>query len=179
MKANIPVVVPIDFRPMSRDSDKCLTVVTLYPDWDTQNAIRWIHAGQTTLRKRQASRSGTSYDLTCNVRDRATDFEHSSAYIFILPLIGVTFSDMHYHRTTFQGWIDPNILPDDSMDAFHVPPFTYDPFKHEDSTKCTSCKGKEKHWIVPYLPSHNPTLYKAVKGMKVEIVVSPVFPDDE
>ena len=167
----------MDFRPLSRRPDICLTTVTLYPDWDPGNRIYWIKAGQVSLRQQKESSPDGSYMLTCYVKEGATDGEHDSAYLFQLPLIGLNFSYMRYQQTTFTAWIDPTLVA--CGDDFRMPNPNYDPFKAEDACKCTSCKGTEKHWIVPYLPPPNPKLYEKVKGMKVEIFISPVFPDDD
>lgn len=167
-------VPQLDLRELSRDSDTCLTQVFLHPDWDRQNDFVWIQTGQTSLRKRRESESEPSYDLTCYVKEGATDFEHDSAYLFVLPLIGLTFASMRYQQAEFIAYVDPNLDPED----FKLPSGDYNPFKHQEASKCPSCKGKDKHMLVPYLPPSNIELYHKVKGKKVSIVVGPVLKED-
>lgn len=173
----LETIVPVlDLRTLSRNSDKCLTQVTLYPDWDTKNAFVWIQAGETSLRQKRDGDPTSGHTLTCYVKDGATDFEHDSAYLFQLPLVGLTFVSMWYHQVRFGAYIDPT-LDTLSFDRFSVPSADYNPFKHKDASLCESCKGDDAHSFVPYLPPNNTKLYQRIKGLKAEILISPVTED--
>lgn len=166
----------LDLRAMSRDSDTCLTQVSLFPDWDSKNGFVWIQAGQTSLRQKRNGDPIFGHTLTCYLNKGATDVEHDSAYLFQLPLVGLTFVSLFYHQVTFGAYIDPTLDTSYDGDRFSVPNPDYDPFKEAD--RCKSCKGKEAHKFVPYLPPNNMALYQKIKGMRVEVVVSPVMPDE-
>lgn len=174
-----------DLRPISRDVGRCEARVTLHVNWDSRNNFGWLLLGSVSIVKRGGDRHPGQWSL--QARMDATDFEHDSAYVLQLPLIGLELDGLavYNHRTHFIAWVDPN-RPED----FHVPGPGYDPRKEEGAHRCKdpACqkddKGKkvEPHVIVPegfYVPPFNLDLYKMVRGKKVEICVGPVFENED
>jgi hypothetical protein len=170
-----------DLRPVSRDVKRCVTVVTLYPDWDRANAVKWLIMGAASISKE--NREG-QFRLEARFCEGVTDFEHDSAYVCRLPLIGLTMGDLfvYNHHIHFVAWVDPN-----DPEGFHVPGPGYDPRKEDGAYRCKDghCKkdnGGKGHMIVPegfYVPPFNADLYKMVRGKKVEIRMGPVFEDPD
>lgn len=92
-----------------------------------------------------------------------TDFEHSSAIIVSLDLVGVEFEFHDNGRQHFVGWIRG-----DTPEGFRVPAVGYDPFVGQ--TACPTCKGKERHMMVSegrYIPPVNLPLWEQVRGWRV------------
>ena len=154
----------IDLRPISRDSEKLYCKVYLRDE--NYDEARWLILGCASLRE-------TSDGQQLIARMDATDFEHDSAYVIVLPLIGVTFQSIHNHTVTLTAWIDPDAASD-----FSVPQTGYDPTKHKDAYICEEGRCKEHpHPMVPegyYTPPHNRKLYDAVRGKRVKIHFGPV-----
>lgn len=172
-------VQPTDLREITRHTDKCRTLVRLFPDWNEQNAIDWITCGQANL---QHNERQNIWMLKVYLTEWVTDFEHDTSYAFQLPLIGLSFQSLDYHQTTFAAWVDPN-----NLEGFRVPRPGYNPMKLPDATRCKGrksdyCKIGEPHIIIPegYLagPPTDLELYKAVRGKKVEIRIGPVYKDE-
>lgn len=165
-----------DLRAITRDTDKCRTVVALYLDDYTRTS--WLRFGQAQL---SSERLAGQYRLEARMTEGVTDFEHDSAYALRLPLIGVQLdgSFVRYHTTYLIGWIDPNAEED-----FHVPDPGYDPAKLQDAYRCRDARclrdNPDGHIIVPegyYVPPSNPHLYKLVAGKRVEIAIGPAWPE--
>lgn len=161
----------LDLRPITRSTDFCSLEVRLHWDWDLN--FVWIRAGQASLR---LDHSRFKY-LHAYLPVGVTDFEHDSAYAFRLPLVGIELKDLSYHQTEIQAYIDAN-NPED----FHIPPPDYNPMKHPKSFTCKD-KGCEKHHIIVpegfYCPPRDPELFEKVKGKRVEILFSPVYPKED
>ena len=123
-----------DLRDIGRASDCCLTVVTLYLDWETK--LRWLVLGESRLRT-QRDRPDGRWRLEALLKAGVTDFEHDSAYALGLPLIGVHFDGIEYHQTKLTAWIDPN-----EANGFHVPKPGYNPMTHPEAHVCNDkhCK---------------------------------------
>jgi hypothetical protein len=159
----------VDFRKITRRSKTCVTTVTIHLDWNTR--VEWLTFGEANIQKFE---NQSRYLLKSYLLEGTTDFEHDSAYVLRLPLIGLEFGDLYYHRTSFSAIIDPN-NPED----FRVPGSGYDPFKMKEIVRCKdgSC-AKHPHWIVPegyYAGApFDRELFEVVRGKKVEITVSPV-----
>lgn len=179
------VVQETDLRPICRASDRCITVVTLHVDWEAR--ARWLVLGETQIRQQSDRRDGR-WRLEAYMAD-ATDFEHDSAYALRLPLVGLEFTGLDYHRSTFHAWIDPNAVDEFSQD-FHVPRPGYDPRKDPKARTCSGtydgkenfCKWNEgrPHPVVPegfYVPPYDADLYGVVRGKLVEISCGPVRKD--
>jgi hypothetical protein len=155
--------------------------VTIELGWGPDGRIErvnWLVFGQANLRPSRDRPDGR-WRLDARMTGGVTDFEHDSAYALKLPLIGVVFENVDYHASVFTGWVDPNINVDDSSE-FRVPRQGYDPTKLPDAHMCKTgeCK-KNPHIIVPegfWLPPFDLELYRAVRGKKVEIRISPVYP---
>jgi len=176
-----------DLREVTRHSDLCLTVVSIQTvSWDRNSRVKWLVCGQSRLCP-QNDRPDGRWKLEAYLPSGVTDFEHDSAYAFRLPLIGVQFEGVSYGQTTVLAWIDPNEDPELGMSDFHVPRPGYNPMKLPGATLCKAkdhgytCH-KKPHMIVPekhYVPPTDKDLYEAVKGKRVEILFSPVFPKKE
>lgn len=99
----------------------------------------------------------------------ATDFEHNSAYVLRLPVIGMQFADLRYHMTIFNAWVDP-----DGQDEFRVPSPGYNPLTHPKAMRCDPCPYNDPpHTIVPEGlyggAPFNPELFRAVAGCPIQI----------
>jgi len=165
-----------DLRSITRRSDKWHTIVTVETHDDTgfRKNITWLEFGEVQLRStgRESGADGC-YELRAYLLENVVDFEHDSAYALSLPLIGVRLGPMavHYHQVSLCGWIDPNV-----DDNFRVPRPKYNPMALADTRR------DKELTIVPegfYLPPFDVELYKAVRGKKVEITISPVYKDEE
>lgn len=174
-----PLVKYTDLRSITRSSDTCRTSVLIHLDWETK--VPWLEFGQAEIRfQKESSQSDGRHRLEARMTAGITDFEHDSAFAVRLPITGLTFQGVNYHRTRFTAWVDPNEDPAFSPD-FRVPRAGYDPTKHKDAHKCKQCKGKEGHIIVPegfYVPPFDAELYEAVRGKMIEISIGPVFKDE-
>lgn len=173
-----------DLRPISRDVKRCEAVVILHVNWDSRENTKWLILGSASIVKRSERNEG---QWTLQARMDATDFEHDSAYVLQLPLIGLQLDGLavYNHHVHFVAWVDPNC-----PENFHVPSPGYDPTKEDGATVCKrkECVKTEKgvtshgHVIVPegfYVPPFNLELFKMVRGKKVEIRMGPVFKDDD
>lgn len=161
----------LDFRSISRESDRCLSVVYVFPDPYSPQKV-WIRAGQAEIRIEDRSSR-----FTVRMTEGVTDQEHDSAYVLQLPLIGVKFTHVWSHQACFTCWVDPN-----DEEGFHVPDAGYDPTKHKDAYQCDNKKYCDDvgHWVVPYfVPPVNRKLYELMRGKKLEIMLSPVYPEEK
>lgn len=162
-----PVVPPeLDFRKLSRNADKILTSVVLVTDL-TRTA--WIQLGEIMLRERDASHYRGVWRLGAYLQD-ATDFEHDSAWLLQIDLIGVEFTAVEYGQTRLHGYIKA-----DSEEDFRIGNADYDPIaagKECKGTKKEYCRRGTPHVIVPegfYVPPVNAELFNIVRGRRVEI----------
>jgi hypothetical protein len=170
--ANMPPIQRVDLRRITRDANRCLTFVTLHWGWETR--LEWIVCGAVDLRRDSTDEVGC-WTLTAYLNKGAADFEHDAAHAFGIPLIGVTFSGLHYSRSTFTAWIDSS---DDSRGCLRVPPAGYDPAKLKGAIRCTDRRCGSKHLVVPegyYYPPHDASLYDLVKGKRVDISTGPAL----
>ncbi len=159
-----------DLRAISRDADKCLTIVTLGED---SSSFVWLKFGQ--LSRINVHKRSTL--LRAYLPEGTTDFEHDSAYLLSLPVIGLAFDDIFYHQVSFSAWVDPNGFED-----FRVPRPGYNPLEHPNAVKCPAKEcSKEPHIIVPeghYAgPPPDVELFRAVAGKRVTIMVGPSHDD--
>ena len=160
-----PVIPPdMDFRPLSRNSDKISTTVMLYTDYEPS---AWIRLGEIQLRERDNNHRG-AWMLSAYLLD-ATDFEHDSAHLLKMELVGVAFTAVEYGQTRFEGFIRA-----DDEDAFRVGGPGYNPLMLKGTTQCKQCRrGKKTHPIVPeghYVPPINAELFNIVRGRRIEVV---------
>jgi hypothetical protein len=176
-----------DLRSICRERDKYLVTVNVKgPPGRPERP--WLLLGEANLEPLERMDSRVWW-LKAYLGARSakegvpTDFEHDSAYVCRLPLIGVEMRGVRYNRTVVSAWVESND-PDD----FHVPLPGYDPRTHERSFLCEEecCTGTPTedgggaHIIVPegfYVPPFEPELFEAVKGQQVEIVFS--IPQDD
>ena len=128
----------------------------------------WLDLGAVRLQMPSTSQArGSILDAYLG---EATDGEHDSAFILSLPLIGVTFTEIHGGIASFQAWVNPNCYG--FKTDFHVPGPDYDPF--DGSETCSHCPESEAHQMVHnYMPPHNKELYEIVRGQPVEIYIGP------
>jgi hypothetical protein len=163
------IVTPADFRKLSREADRCITVVTVFDCHEYGDRIRWLRFGQANLQYHEHSKQCV---LKAYLGD-ATDCEHDSAYILQLPLIGLTFQSPLYHTMEFSAWIDPN-----GFEEFRVPRDGYDPASLPDADRCKMKGCRKGHLIVPpgYYAGPKPDreLFEAVRGKRVEVSVGVV-----
>ncbi len=169
-----------DFRSITRRSDICLTQVIVRLDFETK--VEWLTLGESRVRSRRDTKDG-NWRLDAYLPIGVTDFEHDSAYALQLPLIGLQFDHVYYHRTYLTGWVDPDC--NDGRE-FRVPGPGYDPMSHPEAVECraATCKSNKPfpHMIVPqnfYVPPFNLDLYKIVKGKQVEIRIGPIFEKED
>lgn len=160
------IVSETDLIKLSRSSNKCLTIVILHLDNFESKRLVWLKFGEAHIRHHEKR---YSWWLEAYLKN-ATDFEHDSAYVLKLPLIGLSFQGVNYHATSFMAWVNPN-----DPEEFHVPRPGYNPLRHKDTVKCNNkdCK-KEPHLIVPegfYVPPVDLELFEAVKGKQLEIII--------
>lgn len=167
---SFPVIPPnMDFRPLSRNSDKILTQVLLYTDHERSE---WIKLGEIMLRQRDSHHFRGVWELGAYLSN-ATDFEHSAAWLLKMELVGVTFTAVEYGQTRFEGFIRA-----DEEDQFRVGNADYNPLTLPESKKCGGakkdyCRRGEKHIIVPegfYVPPTNADLFHIVRGRRVEVI---------
>lgn len=175
-----PVVQLTDLRGITRNSKFCKTVIWVITDpWD-RSRVEWILCGESRLcPQKDSSRSDGRWRLEAYLTAGVTDFEHDSAYAFKLPLIGVQFDGVSYGRITVQAWIDPNEDPED----VGIPLPGYNPMNLPEAFTCKEKSCGKPHRIIPegYYggPPADPKLYEALRGKKVEILFSPVFPEED
>lgn len=162
-----------DLRSITRHSNCCRTIVKLKLGWNAE--LKWLEFGQATIDHREKAQI---HILNSRLASGATDFEHSSAYAIQLPLIGLRLEELgvYHHSTHLVAWIDSE--RDSFSNNFRVPRPGWDPFANAVQCNDELCKD-EHHLIVPegsYSgPIFDEELFEAVKGKKVEIIISPVF----
>jgi hypothetical protein len=149
----------MDFRKLSRCSDRVLTTISLYTDYERSP---WIKLGEIQLRE-QDNRHRGAWTLSAYLLN-ATDFEHDSAYLLKMELVGVTFTAVEYGQTRFEGFIRPD----------------YNPLRLKGTTQCKRCRrGGKTHPMVPeghYVPPINTELFNIVRGRRIEVVTGVVVP---
>lgn len=169
-----------DLRPICRESDRCNTVIEIFPDWDVRGV--WLRLGQVNIVRAGEHRPG-EWRLEAYFRAGVTDVEHDSAKAIVLPLIGLQLDALavHYHQTNLVAWVNPN-----DEDGFRVPGSGYDPTKLKGAHRCKDpdCLRDDPkgHIIVPpgfYTPPENKELFEKVKGKRIEIRVGPSFKDED
>lgn len=161
----------MDLRAVTRPG--CVTHVQLDSGDYTNGPLKeWIVCGRVSLQS--PDRSGISR-FSARALEGVTDFEHDSAYIFQLPLVGARLEMVESGWTYIVAHIagDPDDLriPSDG---------TYDPEKLDGAEICESehygCKGKP-HIVVPqdyYAgPPTKPTVWANLVGRRVEIRIGP------
>lgn len=185
MKEAVPSIIQeTDLRQITRCPELCLTVVYIQlVNWDRGSRVPWIRCGQASIRKPNSS-DGSQYMLTAYLPAGVTDLEHDSAYAFGLPLIGVTLDGVDYSQTTIKAWVDPD---PEALREFRVPRPGYNPMELPEAKICDARKHgyecyKNPHKVIPeglYAgPKPDAELFEAVRGKKVEILFSPVYPKE-
>lgn len=175
---DFPVVPPpMDYRPLSRGFDKVSTTITLRTDC---NQSEWIKLGE--IQFRENSHRGT-WQLGAYLAN-ATDFEHDSAHLLRMELVGVTFTAVEYGQTSFHGFIRA-----DEEEHFRVGGPDYNPLKHEKTKECKGtrrsyckCADGKPHPIVPegfYVPPFNAELFNTVRGRRIEVITGPIVQEEE
>lgn len=170
---------PMDFRPLSRNSGKILTTIILYTDHEQSE---WIKLGEIALRERGNPFKGV-WSLGAYLLN-ATDFEHDSAHLLRMELVGVEFTAVEYGQTRFEGFIRG-----DSEEDFKVGGPDYNPLKEKGAKECKGTKKDYCKWgdgkphpIVPegfYVPPVNAELFNIVRGRRVEVITGPVRTKEE
>ena len=163
----IQPIPTLDLRKYCRSSDVVETNVFLKWDWRSQHEFLWLKLGEVRLNQRESSHNRHLWRFDAYLEE-ATDFEHDSAYILRMELIGVTFESLYYGRTNITAFINPNLDLNENFDTFNVPSEGYDPY----------AEGKQPHKVVVegnYLPPNNPDLYEKIKGKRIEIRTGKVW----
>lgn len=168
----------LDLRKYCRSSDVVETNVFLKWDWDRGHEFLWLKLGEVRLNSRAGhNRHLWRFD---SYLGEHTDFEHDSAHILRMELIGVEFESLYYGQTILTGFINPNLDVNNDFDTFNVPSESYDPFA--GAKDCEDCKGQDNesqpHKVVVeehYIPPNNPDLYEKIKGKRIEIRTGKVW----
>jgi hypothetical protein len=154
----------LDLRSITRSGPGTLIMVEI--DFHVET---WIKCGPIGM-----SQSERSHLWRVGARMDATDFEHDSAWAFCFEVVGLEFQYLDNGSAYFAGWIggrDP--------DSFRVPTPGYDPNKAPDAGSCPSCKGDDKHLMVPfYMPSktdEQAAQWERMRGSRIEIVTGVTF----
>lgn len=159
----------IDLRRISRNPRKCLTTVELQLDWDTK--IPWLRFGEASL---DYSDRTNIWTLGARIGFGATDFEHDSAHLLSLPLIGLKLEMVIGHMSFMSAYIHGD------AEHFLVPPDSnYNPMKLPGASVCKEKRCGKPHPVVPqgyYVPPANPELHRRVMGKRVEIRMGPFWP---
>lgn len=157
----------LDLTGICDSPDKSLCRVYVYEDLGTKH--EWLLLGRVGLN--QIGSRNDRWALNAYLRDGATDGEHDSAKAVSIELVGVRYEFTSSHWSYFSGYVvsrDP--------DSFRVPHAAYDPFL--GATKCKTCKGKEAHVFVPYLPDKDAETYRLFEGRQVSIEIGVPWDDD-
>ena len=173
-----PEIPPnMDFRPLSRNSDKILTTIILYTDHERSE---WIKLGEIMLRERGNNFKGI-WQLSAYLLE-ATDFEHDSAHLLKMELVGVEFTAVEYGQTRFEGFIRGDMEDDFRVGGPDYNPLALPETKQCKGTKKDYCKRGEPHPIVPegyYVPPVNAELFNIVRGRRIEVITGPVRTKEE
>lgn len=174
----------IDVREVSRRAGRCETTVRLVGIGERTS---WLRFGEASLRAPDAR--DRRWMLSAYLPSGVCDFDHSSAYLLRLPLIGVNLEFVDHHDTLVSGWIAAD---EEDEDDFRVPPAGYDPAGLPGAKRCEGvydearrlfCKWNDgvPHVIVPdgyYLPPNQPGLFAKLRGKRVEIYFRAVSAKD-
>lgn len=150
----------VDLRPICRESEKAYTQVEVFTEPGQFSRHTWIKAGLCDLTHVGSDRY--SWSLSARLGRGATDIENSSAYAFVLPLVGVQHESTRYHKSVFLGVVDSG------ESQFHVPKAGYNPFD-PDSMRMSDCD--DPHPIVEYLPPEDRIAEKLLRGKRVRITI--------
>lgn len=160
----------LDFRPYTGAGGE--TIVDFDPRARGEEFQgTWFRAGTVEILEGPEG----EWRLSARYCGGVTDFEHDSAYCFVVPLIGLRLDFLRGGRSLFEAYVHPR-----AGDEFRFPDAAEDPAGFPGAHTCTCCD--EPHTIVPegrYQPPRNPELYRKVAGRKVRIFVGPVTQEDE
>ena len=161
----------LDYRYLTRHSDRCLTKIILGHSRVGQYC--WLKAGASRLRL--TDRDSMVWTLDAYYDDGVTDQEEDSAFVYTLPLIGVTFDCAWGTLTTFKAFLH-------SLDfgQFRLTEANYSPATDPEAFTCERCE--EKHLIIPhYVPPQTQdtfNLFKRIRGAPVEIQFITLTPEE-
>ena len=151
----------LDLRAVTRDSNRAFCYIQL--DADHEGMKPWIECGRIEIQSR-----GEKFPqlLAARADYGVTDFEHDSAYIFRIPVVGVRLDMVYQGGTTLVCWIAGD------ADDLRVPTSSdYDPTKLPGAFRCTDCE--KHHDMVPegaYAgPPPDPKLFALLVGRRLEI----------
>lgn len=166
------IIPHTDLRSITRGADTTRTTIEIIDRYGSGRHL-WITCGQVNLRKYD---NRAEVDLTCYLTEGVTDFEHDSAYAFVLELIGWTFDSMRYSAVTFNAWIPAEL---GGFNDFRVPGPGYNPMERDDVHLCDDGHCKEDPHIMVdegfYIAPANPELFERVKGKRVRVTMRPVY----
>jgi len=171
-----PVKIELtDLRAITRNSERVRGVVILHGLYSRQaDPVTWLVFGEGNVFAGHW-KEFPYHTLTARMTRGVTDSEGDSAYALYLPLIGLSGAEIIDGLTVMRGWIDPN-----RSDDFHVPGPGYDPTTLP-GTRIVHRKDNrpQKKIIVPesyWLPPFDMRLFKAVRGLPVELRFGTVEP---
>jgi hypothetical protein len=165
----LKITAPLDLKSVTRDSDLVVTDIKIYTgDYSKGSGFQdWISCGSVDLR---APTGPSPWMLNARAKEGITDFEHDSAYIFRIPVVGVELSFISNGYTYLKGYIGGDV------DDLRVPMETgYDPLKLKGTKTCKSCKKphpivEEGFWAGPKC-THKDWL--ALVSRRIEICFGP------
>jgi hypothetical protein len=125
----------LDLRKYSRNADTMLTLVSFTRASGRGGTWPWLLFGEAHIRNLPESQTSRR-ELSAYVNGGVTDFEHDSAKLLVLPLIGLTFGSLpvRYHVVELYGWVDPELDEHSDHHRFRVPWEGYDPM--EGAERC-------------------------------------------
>jgi len=168
----------LDFTKVTRDADKTRTRILIKPRYGMQSLE--IVCGRTNL-NRNRDRTPSYERLTARASYGVIDFEHDSAYIFQIPLVGVAL-DFVENSTVYYSGILLGRDPEDLRISLDT---DYDPTKLKGAYKCNGkeCRSGKSHMIVPEGYWAGPemkvqTLYLQLVGAEVSVILSTPSKED-
>ena len=162
---------PLDLKHLSRSPDRAFTHVR-FEDFDLRElltretegdklGLNWLELGVADLRA-----SGDGSFLGARLRDGITDYEHDSAYLVHIDLLGIVFKGCWNNVGHYEAYLTP--------EAKHIRIWTPD-FKPEDAEGATQCDYEhcKPHLMIE---KFTPPMYEfahLVAGKKVMITMGP------
>jgi len=169
----------IDLTGVTRDADDFYCQIMIDTGNYSGGGSRkpWITCGRIKLQFPD-SRGARPAILSARAGYGITDFEHDSAYIFQIPVVGFEVSFVE------NGMVYAECVIGGEPDDLRVPTKAgYDPTKLEGADVCTSESCKKPHGIVPegyYAgPPTSEEIWRSLVSRKLEIVFGPKSKDKE
>mgnify|MGYP001560155714 CR=1 FL=1 len=161
----------LDLRNCTRGCVTTRTEISISMTGDNRSFSPWILLGRVLIRP-DGERGSGKHVVAGRLNGGATDFEHSSAFAFRIPVIGLSCPDyVDDSVVEFNAWVSPVFEP--RWTELRVPSGHYDPFDLPGASICSECDPK--HLVVPegyYAgPPHNSALAEIVAGKRIKIQI--------